>query len=72
MLDILKTVFKIIFTILGFIFFVLIDDEESDNRDHQLDQLSDGLGNYIADGESYTHEEITVAKSRGELYDTYL
>jgi len=45
----------------------------ADNKDdHQMSQLSDGLGNYVADGEHYTEEEIKVIKSRGELYDTYL
>ena len=51
---------------------IVLDVSSNDDNDAQLDQLSDGLGNYIADGESYTHEEITAAKSRGELYDTYL
>ncbi len=51
---------------------VALDDSSNDHKDDQLDQLSDGLGNYIADDESYTDEEITAAKSRGELYDTYL
>lgn len=51
---------------------VVLDDSSNDHKDDQLDQLSDGLGNYIADDESYTDEEITAANSRGELYDTYL
>lgn len=51
---------------------VVLDDSSNDHKDDQLDQLSDGLGNYITDDESYTDEEITAAKSRGELYDTYL
>jgi len=65
---ILSIIFQIIIFLLGFIFEISCNDE----KDQQLDQLNDGLGSYIADGEHYTEEEIKVIKSRGELYDTYL
>lgn len=44
----------------------------SSDEDDQLDELDDGMGNIIADGESMTRTEAEDAKSRGELYDTYL
>ena len=42
--------------------------EEND----QLDELDDGMGNIIADGEEMTRTEAEDVKARGELYDTYL
>ncbi|PKG68628.1 hypothetical protein FQP81_18320 [Pseudoalteromonas distincta] len=47
----------------------IVDVDES--SDSQLDGLNDGMGNFIADGDSYTSQEVTDVKSRGELYDTY-
>lgn len=44
----------------------------SSDEDEQLDELDDGMGNIIADGEKMTRAEAEDAKSRGELYDTYL
>lgn len=44
----------------------------SSDEDDQLDELDDGMGNIIADGENMTRAEAEDAKSRGELYDTYL
>ncbi|MBE0364550.1 hypothetical protein PULV_a2262 [Pseudoalteromonas ulvae UL12] len=42
--------------------------EEND----QLDELDDGMGNIIADGEEMTRAEAEDVQARGELYDTYL
>ena len=42
------------------------------DEDDQLDELDDGMGNIIADGEHMTRAEAEDAKARGELYDTYL
>lgn len=46
------------------------DDHSSDKND-QLDQMDDGMGNVIADGEHMTRAEAEDAQARGELYDTY-
>ena len=53
---------------LGFADVLLSVSEEND----QLDELDDGMGNIIADGEEMTRAEAEDAKARGELYDTYL
>jgi hypothetical protein len=53
---------------LGVADFLLSD---SDNNDSQLDQLNDGMGNIIADGEHMTKSEAEAAQSRGELYNTH-
>jgi len=45
---------------------------EIDNNNDQLDNLSDGQGNIIADGNDMTLSEAEDAQARGELYDTYL
>ncbi|WP_345863025.1 hypothetical protein [Shewanella algae] len=49
---------------------VMLSDSDEDKR--QLEQLDDGMGNIIADGEHMTRQEAEDAQSRGELYDTYL
>ncbi|MCG9771564.1 hypothetical protein L1D59_23525 [Pseudoalteromonas piscicida] len=53
---------------LGVVDVLLSVFEEND----QLDELDDGMGNIIADGEEMTRAEAEDAKARGELYDTYL
>lgn len=50
---------------------VFTSDDQSSNANEQLDQLNDGMGNIIADGEFMSREEAEDAQSRGELYDTY-
>lgn len=45
---------------------------EIDDNNDQLDNLSDGQGNIIADGNDMTLSEAEDAQARGELYDTYL
>ncbi|ENN97956.1 hypothetical protein J139_15086 [Pseudoalteromonas agarivorans S816] len=50
---------------------IFISDEQPSKEDEQLDQLNDGMGNIIADGEFMSREEAEDAQSRGELYDTY-
>ncbi|QLJ08646.1 hypothetical protein [Pseudoalteromonas sp. S4741] len=50
---------------------IFISDEQSSKESEQLDQLNDGMGNIIADGEFMSREEAEDAQSRGELYDTY-
>lgn len=50
---------------------IFTSDEQSTNENEQLDQLNDGMGNIIADGEFMSREEAEDAQSRGELYDTY-
>lgn len=45
---------------------------EIDDNNDQLDNLSDGHGNIIADGNDMTLSEAEDAQARGELYDTYL
>ncbi len=42
------------------------------DENNQLDELDDGMGNIIADGEHMTRQEAEDAQARGELYDTYL
>ncbi|TMS94093.1 hypothetical protein CWB58_05965 [Pseudoalteromonas sp. S201] len=42
------------------------------DENNQLDELDDGMGNIIADGEELTRAEAEDAQARGELYDTYL
>ncbi|MEJ2912233.1 hypothetical protein [Pseudoalteromonas sp. C12FD-1] len=46
--------------------------ETVENENEQLDELDDGMGNIIADGEEMTSAEAEDVKARGELYDTYL
>jgi len=53
---------------LGVVDVLLSVSEEND----QLDELDDGMGNIIADGEEMTRTEAEDVKARGELYDTYL
>ena len=53
---------------LGVVDVLLSVSEEND----QLDELDDGMGNIIADGEELTRAEAEDAQARGELYDTYL
>ncbi|MFP3353200.1 hypothetical protein R0K04_17520 [Pseudoalteromonas sp. SIMBA_153] len=53
---------------LGVVDVLLSVSEEND----QLDELDDGMGNIIADGEEMTRAETEDVKARGELYDTYL
>ncbi|WP_150138632.1 hypothetical protein [Candidatus Enterovibrio escicola] len=53
---------------LGVVDVLLSVSEEND----QLDELDDGMGNIIADGEEMIRAEAEDAKARGELYDTYL
>lgn len=50
---------------------IFISDEQSSKESEQLEQLNDGMGNIIADGEFMSREEAEDAQSRGELYDTY-
>ena len=50
---------------------IFTSDEPSSNENEQLDQLNDGMGNIIADGEFMSREEAKDAQSRGELFDTY-
>ena len=50
---------------------IFTSDEQSSKENEQLDQLNDGMGNIIADGEFMSHAEAEDAQSRGELYDTY-
>lgn len=45
---------------------------EIDDNNDQLDNLSDGQGNIIADGNDMTLSEAEDAQARDELYDTYL
>lgn len=47
----------------------IFDNTEDDQ--HQLDQLNDGMGGIIADGEDMTYQEAKTAQRLGELYDTY-
>lgn len=47
------------------------DNETDSKTNEQLEQLDDGMGNIIADGEHMTREEAKDAQARGELYDTY-
>ena len=51
---------------------IFTSDEQLANENEQLDQLNDGMGNIIADGEDMTRAEAEDVKARGELYDTYL
>lgn len=68
----LKTVLKITGKVLLVAVDVMLSDDDS-QRDHdQLQQLNDGLGNIIADGNDYTQSEAKDAQARGELYDTFL
>ena len=53
---------------LGVVDVLLSVSEEND----QLDELDDGMGNIIADGEELTRAEAEDAQARGELYNTYL
>ncbi|MED5514511.1 MAG: hypothetical protein VYB81_17340 [Pseudomonadota bacterium] len=53
---------------LGVVDVLLSVSEEND----QLDELDDGMGNIIADGEEMTRAEAEDAIARNELYDTYL
>lgn len=53
---------------LGVVDVLLSVSEEND----QLDELDDGMGNIIADGEEMTRAEAEDVQARGELYDTYL
>ena len=46
-------------------------DDKSAEKNDQLDQMNDGMGNVIADGEHMTRAEAEDAQARGELYDTY-
>ncbi len=50
---------------------IFTSDEQSSKENEQLDQLNDGMGNIIADGEFMSREEAEDAQSRGELFDTY-
>ena len=45
-------------------------DKECRNK-RQLDNLSDGFGGIIADGEDITLQEAEVVQSCGELYDIH-
>lgn len=46
-------------------------DNKSSGDNSQLDQMNDGMGNIIADGEHMSRAEAEDAQARGELYDTY-
>lgn len=50
---------------------IFTSDEQPSKENEQLEQLSDGMGNIVADGEFMSREEAEDAHSRGELYDTY-
>jgi len=50
---------------------IFTSDEQSSKESEQLEQLNDGMGNIIVDGEFMSREEAEDAQSRGELYDTY-
>ncbi|WP_438863956.1 hypothetical protein [Neptunicella sp.] len=68
---ILETLFFVLFGIVYFLVWVFTADDESSDKNDQLDQLDDGMGNIIGDGEHMTREEAEDAQARGELYDTY-
>jgi len=46
-------------------------DSNSSGDNSQLDQMNDGMGNIIGDGEHMSRAEAEDAQARGELYDTY-
>lgn len=46
-------------------------DNKSSDDNSQIDQMNDGMGNIIADGEHMSRAEAEDAQARGELYDTY-
>lgn len=45
-------------------------DNKSSDDNSQLEQMNDGMGNIIADGEHMSQTEAEDAQARGELYDT--
>ncbi|MCG7653537.1 hypothetical protein MHN00_08230 [Alteromonas sp. Cnat2-8] len=67
----METFFFVIFGIVYLLVWVSTADDESSDKNDQLDQLDDGMGNIIADGKHMSRQEAEDAQARGELYDTY-
>ena len=68
MLEILVCVLVVVIYLIARVFNA---DGKSAEKNDQLDQMDDGMGNVIADGEHMTRAEAEDAQARGELYDTY-
>nr|WP_246587723.1 hypothetical protein [Alteromonas lipotrueiana] len=67
----METLFFVIFGIVYFLVWVFSADDQSSTENEQLNELDDGMGNIIADGEHMICQEAEDAQARGELYDTY-
>lgn len=67
----LETFVCVLVVVIYLIASVFNADDKSAEKNDQLDQMNDGMGNVIADGEHMTRAEAEDAQARGELYDTY-
>ncbi|WP_337880898.1 hypothetical protein [Rheinheimera sp.] len=67
----LETLVCVLVVVIYLIASVFNADGQSAEKNDQLDQMDDGMGNVIADGEHMTRAEAEDAQARGELYDTY-
>jgi hypothetical protein len=67
----IETFFCILVGALYLIISLFTADNNSSDDNSQLDQMNDGMGNIIADGEHMSRSEAEDAQARGELYDTY-
>lgn len=70
-MNMLETFVCVLVGVIYLLVSIFTSDEQSSKENEQLDQLNDGMGNIIADGESMSREEAEDAKSRSELFDTY-
>lgn len=70
-INMLETFVCVLVGVIYLLVSIFTSDEPSSNENEQLDQLNDGMGNIIADGEFMSREEAEDAQSRGELFDTY-
>ena len=70
-MNMLETFVCVLVGVIYLLVSIFTSDELSAKENEQLEQLNDGMGNIIADGEFMSREEAEDAQSRGELYDTY-
>lgn len=67
----IETFVCVLVVVLYLIISLFTADNKSSDDNSQLEQMNDGMGNIIADGEYMSRAEAEDAQARGELYDTY-
>lgn len=67
--NILKAIGKEIISAPADLFCSVLDEMSNEAANCQLDDLSDGFGNVIVDGEVFNRQEAEAIQSRGELFN---